>query len=45
MGVNLGEYVNGQTDLDTALSNAKSQIEDVMKRSGYYTWANYTPPQ
>ncbi|NOX52395.1 MAG: sugar ABC transporter substrate-binding protein [Gammaproteobacteria bacterium] len=45
MGINLGEYVNGQTDLDTALSNAKMQIQDVMERAGYYTWANYSPPQ
>ncbi len=45
MGVNLGEYVSGEADLDAALGAAKSQIQDVMERAGYYTWANYTPPQ
>ena len=42
MGVHIGEYVNDQTDLDSALATAKAEIEDVMNRSGYYTWANYT---
>ena len=41
MGVHIGEYVNDQTDLDSALAAAKAEIEDVMNRSGYYTWANY----
>lgn len=40
MGVKLGEYVNGQKDLETALSEAKAEIQDVMSRAGYYTWAN-----
>ena len=39
MGVKLGEYINDQTDLDTALSEAKAEIQAVMDRSGYYTWA------
>ena len=42
LGVRLGEYINGQKDLDTALSEAKVEIEDVMSRAGYYTWADYT---
>jgi hypothetical protein len=43
MGVNLGQYVGGEVDLETALSNAKSEIEGVMERGGYYTWARYKP--
>jgi multiple sugar transport system substrate-binding protein len=39
MGVNLGQYVGGEVDLDTALSNAKKEIEGVMERAGYFTWA------
>ena len=38
MGEQLGAYLNGTIDVETALANAKEQTTDVMAREGYYGW-------
>ncbi|MEM7333941.1 MAG: sugar ABC transporter substrate-binding protein [Chloroflexota bacterium] len=38
MGEQLGAYLNGQIDAETAMLTAQEQIEEVMEREGYYGW-------
>ena len=38
MGEQLGAFLNGTIDAETALATAKEQITDVMARAGYYGW-------
>jgi len=38
MGQKLGSYLNGEMSAEDALAEAKSEIEALMARSGYYGW-------